>query len=301
MRTRSARRRLEVGARDGRRSRSSGVASRTSGRRSSRRIGVGVAQQRAHVDQRRGELAHQRAAARARPAAARSASARASCSARARRAERAGQPLDRLPPAPPRGAPIVVERRRSWPRPGSPARSSFVRPRRARARAGCGPAARSFARRSAIARVTRARAARASAACASSSARRSGPRSLQPAPPAFAKIGEVAARVGVERGEHLVRVDVRRVSGDAGMRSPSSSRPPSSSRGVGRAGVELDRHVVQPGLRPQQHASRCGRPGRARRARGPPSRRRSPSSSVDLRRSRPPRRRRRSRSGPGPA
>ena len=69
---------------------------------------------------------------------------------------------------------------------------------------------------------------------------------LQPAAGVGDQQPQVVARVGVERGEDLVRVDVRR-------RVLDRDRPVLlGHRRVAAAGLELDEHVLQAGLGPQQ-------------------------------------------------
>ncbi len=73
-----------------------------------------------------------------------------------------------------------------------------------------------------------------------------------PLPSASTAAGEqqlqVVAGVAVEAGEEVVQVDVGlRSSRSRPWRRSSSCRP-----GLGRAGIELEHHVLEPGLRPQQ-------------------------------------------------
>jgi hypothetical protein len=78
------------------------------------------------------------------------------------------------------------------------------------------------------------------------------PAALQPLAARVREHGHVPAGVRVEVGEHLVRVHVRGRLRDADPVAVAQA-PAVREPGLGAAGVELDRHVVQPGLRTQIH------------------------------------------------
>ena len=78
------------------------------------------------------------------------------------------------------------------------------------------------------------------------------PLPFSPCPAPLTSRSRYCARVGVERGEDLVEVDVRHGVGDRD-RVTRAWRPARCRS----AGAELDEHVLQPGLRAQQRGRVC--------------------------------------------